>query len=65
MARIALELDRQGLFLRLGRVEVYARRDRERSWFLDRSAEATEASAGHFRVTLSRAPEARPDKTTL
>ena len=65
MAGIALELDRQGLFLRLGRVEVYARKDRERAWFFDRSTDATEASAGHFRVTFSRAPEPRTDPTTL
>ncbi len=58
--RFALEVDRHGTFLRLGRTEVYARRDRTgpRSWgvFRDPPAGALEVDAGRFRLTVSRAP---------
>ena len=60
---IGLVLDRQGLFLRMGRVEVYARRDPERAWFLYRAEDGMEASAGRFRVTVSRAPAMPLDRT--
>jgi len=63
MPPLSLEIDRQGFFLRLGRVEVYARRDRERAWFIDRAEDGTEASAGRFRLTVSRPPQVPPDRT--
>lgn len=61
--RIAVELDRHGLFARFGRLEVYARRDRlgPPSWGLFREPGAMEMEAGRFRVTVSKAPLAAAD----
>lgn len=56
--RLSVEVDRQGVFARLGRVEVYARRDNQgpRSWGIFREPGAVEVDAGSLRVTVSRAP---------
>lgn len=56
--RLSVEADRHGVFARLGRVEVYARRDRQgpRSWGIFREPGAVEVEAGRLRVTVSRAP---------
>ncbi|KAA2213216.1 hypothetical protein [Teichococcus oryzae] len=45
-------------FLRLGKLESYARWDDESGWYWQRDPGALEISAGRYRVTLSRQPEA-------
>jgi hypothetical protein len=53
-----IEVDRHGTFLRLGRVEVYARWDRTTppSLTIDREPGAVEVMAGRFRLTVSKVP---------
>lgn len=53
-----LIVDSHGAFLRLGRVEAYARRDRSGapSWALLREPGAVEVMAGRLRLTVSKAP---------
>ncbi|MFC3124093.1 hypothetical protein ACFOD4_03395 [Pseudoroseomonas globiformis] len=45
-------------FLRMGKVESYARFEEESGWFWQREAGTTEVSLGRYRVTVSRQPEA-------
>ncbi len=58
--RIALEVDAHGTFLRIGRLEAYARRDCTRgpSWGLFREPGAVDVEAGRFRLTVSLTPKA-------
>lgn len=56
---IRLEWDRSGLFMRLGRRELYARRypDASPSWAWVRHDDGDrEVTAGRFRLTVSRVP---------
>jgi len=56
--RLFVELHRTGLFLRLGRVEVWAGPDllRQSAWFVRREPGSVEVAAGRFRLIVSWAP---------
>lgn len=47
------------LFARFGRIEVYARPERPRAWFILREPGSVEVSAGPFRITVARVPASR------
>jgi hypothetical protein len=50
---IFLEIDRLGLSLRLGQVELYARTERASEWWTLREPGSWEVAAGRFRLTVS------------
>jgi hypothetical protein len=52
-AAIFLEVDRLGLSLRLGRVQLYARSERASEWWTLREPGSVEWAAGRFRLTVS------------
>jgi hypothetical protein len=56
---IFLEVDRLGLSLRLGRVELYARTERTSEWWTLREPGSVEWAAGRVRLTISWAVPVR------
>lgn len=58
MPNISLDIDDDGTFLRVGRVETYARWNRVEppSWAIIQEPGAWEMEAGRLRLTVSWAP---------
>lgn len=57
MARLGLEIDHSGAFLRMGRIEAYLRRASSAKWTRERGPGWAEVSAGRLRLTVSWAIE--------
>lgn len=57
MARLGLEIDGGGAFLRLGHIEAYLRRVSAAAWSRDRGPGWAEIAAGRLRLTVSWATE--------
>jgi hypothetical protein len=53
MARLGLEIDRSGAFLRMGCIEAYLRRAASAEWSRERGPGWAEVSAGRLRLTVS------------
>jgi hypothetical protein len=56
-SRLAVELGRRGLFLRLGRVEAYACFEPDAAWAFWREPGGFDAQAGRLHLIVGRAPE--------
>ena len=54
-----VEFEGGAVFLRIGRVEVYGRRERPARWAWEREPGSVEVMAGLFRLTVSKAPGER------
>jgi hypothetical protein len=57
--RFSAELDRRGLFLRLGRTEAYLCAEPEGAWVFEREAGGLDAQAWRLRLVVERMPAAR------
>lgn len=57
MARLGLEIDGSGAFLRVGRVEAYLRRAASGEWSREHGPGWAEVSAGRLRLTVSWSSE--------
>ena len=56
-SRFSAELDRRGLFLRLGRIEAYLCAEADRAWGLYREPGGFDAQAGRLHLIIGTAPD--------
>jgi hypothetical protein len=54
--RFALELDRRGVFVRLGRTETYLCAEPDSAWILQREPGALDAQAWRLHLVIDRVP---------